>query len=115
MFETVCSIAPLFFAIIGIVTTMLAIMFRLMVWREEGFTAVIAMKGEKDGVSCRIRHLREIFEFLGVHKKCKIAVINYGASSEFCKKLLKEFDNGEFINIVNASDKCETLFTQNRE
>ncbi len=110
MFTLICDVFSLAFAVTGMICLMFVLMFRIMTWRENGITVIIPLRRAGDGVTDRVRHLREIFELLGVQKKCSIAVVNYGAPEWYCELLKNEFDNGDFIYIVDAANAAETLF-----
>lgn len=110
MFTLICDIFSLIFAVTGMICLMFVLMFRLMCWRENGVTVILPLRSTSDGIIPRIRHLREIFELLGVHKKCSMAVVNYGAPEWYCELIKGEFDNADFLYIVDAANAAEGLF-----
>lgn len=112
MFTLICDIFSLIFAVTGMICLMFVLMFRLMCWRENGITVVLPLRSTTDGITSRIRHLREIFELLGVQKKCSIALINYGVPEWYCELIKGEFDNADFLYIADAERIPETLFRE---
>ena len=84
----VAEVSMLIFAIIGILSILRYLIFKFISFKEERFTLLLPVFKEDEEIFNRIENLREFLDFTGVHKKCTVAIINYGVSEEFLKKIL---------------------------
>ena len=65
---------------------------------------------EKDKIYSSVYRIYSLFEFLGLHKKCTIVIVNYGASEDFYNELSNFYKNYSFIKIVDSCDLQDKLF-----
>ncbi len=98
------DIVTLALAILGIVFLLLTFMFTLIVWQEEHFTLVLPLKKQDDAIFDRIYNIRSFCEFLGIHKKSTVVLINYDAPDWFCKKIESCFPEESFIKIAETTE-----------
>lgn len=105
------DIVALFLAVVGVVFILFAIIFKLLVWKENGVIISIPLNSDDNEIYDRITNLWEICSFLGIQKQCTIAVINYGASNLFISKLKSYFSEYDFIKIIKAENLIKELHT----
>ena len=105
------DIVALFLAVIGVVFILFSILFKLMVWKESGVIISIPLNTDDKEIYDRITNLWEICCFLGIQKQCTIAVINYGASEIFIKKLTNHFSQYNFLKIIDKEKPIKELHT----
>ncbi len=105
------DIVALFLAVVGVVFILFAIIFKLLVWKEKGVIISIPLISDNNEIYDRIINLWEICSFLGIQKQCTIAVINYGASDLFIKKLQNHFSQYDFLKIFDKEQLIKELHT----
>ncbi len=105
------DIVALFLAVVGVVFILFTIIFKLMVWKESGIVISIPLNSDDKAIYERITNLWEICSFLGIQKQCTIAVINYGASENFIKKLINHFCQYDFLKIIDKEEPIKELHT----
>lgn len=105
------DIIALALAVAGAILILFSIIFKLMVYKEKGVVLSIPLKSDDDEIYSRITNLREICAFLGVQKQCTIAVINYGASESFIKKLEAYFSQYNFVKFIDNKNLIKELHT----
>ncbi|MBR6551527.1 MAG: hypothetical protein IKT89_01680 [Clostridia bacterium] len=105
----VAEVAMLIFAIIGILGVLRFIIFKFISFKEEKFNLIIPVFKEDEEVFRRIENLREFLEFSGIHKKCTVVIINYGAENWFLEKIDETYGYYEFLKIVDKEDVKEAL------
>ena len=103
------EIFTLIFAIIGILCILRFIIFKFISFKEEKFTLVLPVFSEDEEVFRRIENLREFLEFSGIHKKCTVVIINYGAEEWFLEKIEETYGYYGFLKIVDKEDVKEAL------
>ncbi len=106
------DIITLFLAIAGIVFILLWSIFRLMTWQEDFFTFTIPLYSDDNTIFDKICNLKAICEFLGIHKKSTVVIINHGAHNWFCKKLSDYFAESNFIKIIDSAQSLDNLFKE---
>ncbi len=105
------DIIALALAVAGVIFILFSIIFKLMVYKENGVILSIPLKSDDNEIYNRITNLREICSFLGIQKQCTIAIVNYGASDLFINKLKSYFSEYDFINIINSENLIKELHT----
>ena len=105
----VAEVAMLIFAIVGILSILRFIIFKFISFKEEKFNLIIPVFKEDEEVFRRIENLREFLEFSGIHKKCTVVIINYGAENWFLEKIDETYGYYEFLKIVDKEDVKEAL------
>ncbi len=105
------EIITLGLAVIGMILTMWFIVFKLTVWRIERLTITIPLNGDDKEIFDRIYAAYSLCDFCGLKKKCTIALINYGASDDFCRTINEIYKNYSFIKITEPSDSIKELHT----
>ncbi len=105
------EIVALFLAVVGVVFILFAIIFKFLVWKENGVIISIPLMFDDNEIFDRITNLWEICSFLGIQKKCTIAAINYGASDLFIKKLRNHFSQYDFLIILDKEQSIKELHT----
>lgn len=105
------DIVALALAVAGVIFILFSIIFKLMVYKENGIILSIPLKSDDNEIYNRITNLREICSFLGIQKQCTIAIVNYGASDLFINKLKSYFSEYDFINIINSENLIKELHT----
>lgn len=105
------DIAALALAILGILFILFSLIFKLMLWKEEGVSITIPLNSDNREIYNRIINLREICSFLGIQKQCTIVLINYGASEWFIDELKDCFSDYTFLKIINKENIITELHT----
>ena len=83
--------------------------FKFISFKEEQFTLVLPIFSESDEIFSRIENLREFCEFCGIHKKCTVVIVNYGAPEWFLEKIEETYGYYGFLKIVDKEDVKEAL------
>ncbi len=104
------DIITLGLSVLGIVFLLMLFVLRLMVWQSEKITVVLPLYSVNDNIYSKIYHIYSLFDFLGIHKKCTVVVINYGAPEDFCNEIRDYYKNYDFLKIINPSDLQDKLF-----
>ena len=52
----------------------------------------------------RIENVREFCEFCGIHKKCTVVIINYGAEEWFLEKIDEMYGYYGFLKIIESDE-----------
>ena len=105
----VAEVAMLIFAIVGILSVLRFIIFKFISFKDEKFNLIIPVFKEDEEVFRRIENLREFLEFSGIHKKCTVVIINYGAENWFLEKIDEMYGCYGFLKIVDKEDVKEAL------
>ncbi len=105
------DIVALFLAILGILFILFSLIFKLMIWKEEGVAITVPLNADNREIYNRIINIREICSFLGIQKQCTIVLINYGASQWFVDELRECFSDYAFLKIVNEENIIKELHT----
>jgi hypothetical protein len=105
------DIVSLFLAIVGVVFILFSVLFKLMVWKENGVSISIPLKSDDEEIYNRIKNLREICSFLGIQKQCTIVVVNYSASESFINELNHYYNGYNFLRIIDKDKSIKELHT----
>ena len=105
----VAEVTMLIFAIVGILSILRFIIFKFISFKEEKFNLIIPVFKEDEEVFRRIENLREFLEFSGIHKKCTVVIINYGAPNWFLGKINEMYGYYWFLKIVEADEAGDAL------
>ena len=105
------DIVALALAILGVLFILFALIFKLMIWKEEGVAITIPLNSDNREIYNHIINIRDICSFLGIQKQCTIAVINYGASEIFIKKLTNHFSQYNFLKVIDKESPIKELHT----
>lgn len=105
------DIVALILAVVGVVFILFSMIFKLLVWKESGVVLSIPLNSDDNEIYNRITNLWEILCFLGIQKQCTIAVINYGASKIFIKKLTNHFSQYNFLKVIDKEKPIKELHT----
>lgn len=103
------DVVALIFAVFGVISLLYFLMFRFLSWREKDFTAVVPLFFEDEEIFLRIDGIRMFAEACSVHKKTKIAVVNYGAPESFLDEIRKRYANCGFLFIVDSETAGEEM------
>ena len=105
----IAEVAMLILAVVGILSILRFIIFKFISFKEEKFNLIIPVFKEDEEVYRRIENLREFLEFSGIHKKCTVVIINYGAENWFLEKIDEIYGYYGFLKIVDKEDVKEAL------
>jgi len=105
----IAEVSMLIFAVIGILSILRYLIFKFISFKEEQFTLVLPIFSESDEIFSRIENLREFCEFCGIHKKCTVVIVNYGAPEWFLEKIDEMYGYYGFLKIINADKLSENL------
>lgn len=105
----VAEVSMLIFAIIGILSILRFLIFKFISFKEEKFTLILPVFSEDEEIFRRIENLREFLEFSGIHKKCTVVIINYGAENWFLQKIDEMYGYYGFLKIIEADEAGEAL------
>lgn len=103
------EIFTLILAVIGILGVLRFCIFKFITFKEDCFTLLLPVFKEDEEIFNRIENLREFLDFTGVHKKCTVAIINYGVSEDFLKKIDSMYGYYGFIKIIDKENAGESL------
>jgi hypothetical protein len=106
------DVIALIFGILGIVFVLLSLVFKVITWREETYMVALPLYTESDEIYTRICNLTDFTEFCGIHKKCTVVIINYGASDKFCNNLENYFRNCISLKIINSNEQSDLIFKE---
>lgn len=106
------DIIALIFGILGIVFVLLYLVFKVVTWREESYTFALPLYSESEEIFTHVCNLTDFTEFCGIHKKCTVIIINYGASENFCYNLKNYFRNCINLKIINSDESAEKIFKE---
>ena len=110
-YSMLSDIVALILAVVGVVFILFSIIFKLLVWKESGVVLSIPLSSDDNEIYDRITNLWKIVCFLGIQKQCTIAVINYGASEIFIKKLTNHFSQYNFLKVIDKESPIKELHT----
>lgn len=105
------NIVALALAILGVLFILFALIFKLMIWKEEGVAITIPLNSDNREIYNHIINIRDICSFLGIQKQCTIVLINYGASQWFIDELKECFSDYSFIKFINKEELIKELHT----
>lgn len=105
------DIITLAFAIAGMIYILLSGVLRILLWREEGFLVTIPLYTSDESIIRRTGNLRSLLEFCGIHKKCTVVIVNYGAPDWFCDKIADYFGQCKNLKIIKAENLITELHT----
>ena len=108
----IAEVAMLILAVVGILSILRFIIFKFISFKEEKFNLIIPVFKEDEEVFRRIENLREFLEFSGIHKKCTVVIINYGADDSFCNNIKDYFSNYITLKILNSNEQAELIFKE---
>ena len=105
----IAEVSMLILAVVGVLSILRFIIFKFISFKEEKFNLIIPVFKEDEEVFRRIENLREFLEFSGIHKKCTVVIINYGAENWFFEKIDETYGYYGFLKIVDKEDVKEAL------
>ncbi len=105
----IAEVAMLILAVVGILSILRFIIFKFISFKEEKFNLIIPVFKEDEEVFRRIENLREFLEFSGIHKKCTVVIINYGAGDWFLEKINEMYGYYGFLKIIEADEAGDAL------
>ena len=103
------DIATLVFSLLGVIFLLYLLIFKLLSWREDNAVLTLPLYGNDDAVFQHIDNIRMFTELCGIHKRCKIVVINYGASDWYCEKIKFNFPGYGVLEVVNAESAADEM------
>ena len=103
------EIFALIMSILGIVFILYSVLFKLLSWKEDEIVITLPLYSKDDEIFEHIDNLRMFSELCGIHKKCRIVVINYGAPEWFCNKIRLNYDGYSFLEIVDSDTAGEEI------
>ena len=106
------DIIALIFGILGIVFVLLSFVFKLIVWREDNYTILLPLYSDNEEIYTRLCNIGDFTEFCGIHKKCTIVIINYGANEVFCNNLKSYFNNYINLKIIKSTESTDAIFKE---
>lgn len=105
----IVEVFTLIFAVIGVLSILRYLIFKFISFKEEKFTLVLPVFSENDEIFSKIENLREFCEFCGIHKKCTVVIVNYGAQKWFLEKIDEQYGYYGFLKIIEADEAGEAL------
>ena len=105
----IAEVSMLIFAVIGILSILRYLIFKFISFKEDRFTLVLPVFSESDEIFHRIENLREFLEFSGIHKKCTVVIINYGAGDWFLEKIQENYGYYGFLKIIDSDEAGDAL------
>ena len=106
----ISDIVTLVLSVLGLIFLLLIFVARIAVCQSEKFTVAIPLYFSDPDIYSRVYQLYSLFEILGLHKKCTIVLVNYGASDDFCNEIQEFYKNYDFIRIIDSCDLSSRLF-----
>lgn len=103
------QIATLAFAVLGVIFLLLSVIFKLLSWRENTVVLSLPLYSADDRIFERIDSLRMFTELCGIHKRCKIVIINYGAPDWYCEKIRLNFSDCGFLEVFNSDEAADNM------
>ena len=105
----IAEVSMLVLAIIGILSILRFLIFKFISFKEERFTLVLPVCKEDEEIFGRIENIREFLEFCGIHKKCTVVIINYGAEKWFLEKIQENYGYYGFLKIIDSDEAGDAL------
>lgn len=100
-----CDIMTFVFALLGIISLFIYIIFKLTVWQMDEFTITLPLIGCDKSIYNKVCNIRSFCDFCGIKKKCTVVLINYGAPEWFCEEILNYYENYDFLKIHSYKDE----------
>ena len=107
----ITEIITFIFALLGLIFTLWFLCFRITSWRTDSITISLPVYNDDREIFDRIYCVYSLTDFCGIKKKCTIALINYGASDEFCNTIKEFYKNYDFIKIISCDNSITELHT----
>ncbi len=104
------DIITLGLSVMGIIFLLIMFILRVAVWQSEKITIVLPIYCKNYNIYSRVYHIYSLFEFMGLHKKCTIVLVNYGAPEYFCNEVREFYKNYDFLKILDSCDLQNKLF-----
>ena len=105
----VVEVSMLIFAVIGILSILRFLIFKFITFKEEQFTLLLPVCNESEEIFIHIENLREFLDFSGIHKKCTVVIVNYGANKWFLEKIEEQYGYYGFLKIIEADEMGDAL------
>ena len=99
------------FALLGLIFTLWLMSFRITAWRMDTLTITLPLYDDSREIFDRVYCVYSLCDFCGIKKKCTIALINYGASPEFCNVINDFYKNYDSIKIIEPKNLITELHT----
>ncbi len=87
------------FALLGIISLLMAFVFKMIAWRIEDFTITLPLNYGDECIYNRIYNIRSFFEFCGIEEKCTIVLVNNSAPKWFCDEIIRYYEKYDFLRI----------------
>lgn len=107
----ITEIVTFIFALLGLIFTLWFMSFRITAWRMDTLTITLPLYDDSREIFDRVYCVYSLCDFCGIKKKCTIALVNYGASSEFCNVINDFYKNYDSIKIIEPKDLITELRT----
>ena len=104
------DIITLGLSVMGIIFLLILFVSRLLVWQSDNITVVLPLSSPSVNIYSKVYRIYSLFDFLGIHKKCTVVLINYGAPEDFCNEVREFYKNYDFIKILDPCDLQDKLF-----
>ena len=105
------DIIALMLSVTGVIFILFSIIFKLMLWKGCDVVLSVPLYSDNHELYDIITNLWEICCFLGIQKRCTIAVVNYGASDSFINKLKNHFSHYDFLRVIDKEKPIKELHT----
>ncbi len=104
------DIITLGLSVLGIIFLLMIFILKILVWQSDKITVVIPFYTDSHNIYSQVYHIYSVFDFLGLHKKCTVVLINYGATEDFLNEVREFYKNYDFVKILNPCDLQDKLF-----
>ena len=107
----ITEIITFIFALLGLIFTLWLMSFRITAWRMDTLTITLPLYDDSREIFDRVYCVYSLCDFCGIKKKCTIALVNYGASLEFCNVINDFYKNYDSIKIIEPKNLITELHT----
>ena len=104
------DIITLGLSVLGIIFLLILFISRLLVWQSDNITVVLPLSSPSVNIYSKVYRIYSLFDFLGIHKKCTVVLINYGAPEDFCNEILSFYEKYNFLRLIHYYDIQDKLF-----
>lgn len=91
-------------AVAGLVFALWFMVLRLISWRINNLTVTIPVYNDDTALFDEVYAVYSLCDFCKIKKRCTIALVDYGASVEFCNTITEFYKNYDFIKLIKPDD-----------
>ena len=103
------DIITLGLSVLGIIFLLILFISRLLVWQSDNITVVLPLSSPSVNIYSKVYRVYSLFDFLGIHKKCTVVIINYGAGDWFLEKIQENYGYYGFLKIIDSDEAGDAL------